>query len=461
MIKKRTICLAAFIMLAIPGAVLPFSLHIDGEVMSLSAEQIPLQRILREMSHRFGIQIRIDPRLNPGISASFSRRALQKGLEGILRPYAHAFIWENVDGPFGPLPRLVEIHVFLPGKREKIRILTGASDFRLVVDPNNGARFVENVLLIRLRPGMTEEVFEKLLMNIGGTLDGAIPGIGVYRIRIQKDANFSKALDQLNKHPGIARVEPDFVHILHPPARSGESRDSNRPIHEPVGFPGVSVAVLDSGVEEIDGFDMPVVAELDGLNPGGRIMDSSGHGTQMALIASGAVKPYGVSDASAEINPVIPIRVFDRNGVTSNFTIMEAVGFALENGARVMSLSWGSETHSRFLEDALNMTRSKGVFIFASAGNRPTGRPVFPAAYPAVIGVGALNSEGQRWENSNFGDFVSVYAPGIANLPVGFNGNPGVYAGTSISAAYTAHRAAAYLADHPEASLLEILRYLK
>ena len=98
------------------------------------------------------------------------------------------------------------------------------------------------------------------------------------------------------------------------------------------------------------------------------------------------------------------------------------------------------------------------MVVLASAGNEPTGKAVYPAAYSSVIGVGALAPDGERWEKSNYGDFVTLAAPGFATLPVGYKGDPGTYAGTSISTAYVANMVANYLSQNPEASVEEILR---
>jgi thermitase len=125
-----------------------------------------------------------------------------------------------------------------------------------------------------------------------------------------------------------------------------------------------------------------------------------------------------------------------------------------------MSLSWGSETKSDFLERSLHRAASKGLYIVASAGNEPTGRPVYPAGYNSVIGVGALRPDGKRWENSNFGDFVMVYAPGFASLPIGYKGEPGTYAGTSISTAFVANLIANHLSDNPNATIKEVFKAL-
>jgi hypothetical protein len=98
--------------------------------------------------------------------------------------------------------------------------------------------------------------------------------------------------------------------------------------------------------------------------------------------------------------------------------------------------------------------------LVAAAGNAPTGNPVYPAAYDHVIGVGALNADGDTWEQSNYGDFVAVLAPGMADLPVGYQGDPGVYAGTSIATAYTARRIAAILSQTPDADRETIVKML-
>ncbi|HDR16850.1 MAG TPA: hypothetical protein ENN79_15470, partial [Desulfobacteraceae bacterium] len=159
-------------------------------------------------------------------------------------------------------------------------------------------------------------------------------------------------------------------------------------------------------------------------------------------------------------SPVIGVKLFDDNGLTSNFAVLRALSFAVDKGARVISMSWSSETESAFLADACGKAASSGAMLVAAAGNEPTGRPVFPAAFDTVIGVGALDAHGNTWRESNFGTFVPVFAPGIAMLPVGHRGDPGVYAGTSIATAYVARRLSAAARLHPEATdgeLLEII----
>jgi hypothetical protein len=81
---------------------------------------------------------------------------------------------------------------------------------------------------------------------------------------------------------------------------------------------------------------------------------------------------------------------------------------------------------------------------------------MFLASFFLSRAVGADYPNGKVWEQSNYGSFVELYAPGFAVLPVGYKGAPGMYGGTSISAAYTANRIADYWSKHPASSIQQI-----
>jgi len=119
-------------------------------------------------------------------------------------------------------------------------------------------------------------------------------------------------------------------------------------------------------------------------------------------------------------------------------------------------MSWGSETDSDFMRTAMEVAARQGMLLVAAAGNEPTGRAVYPAAYPTVIGVGGSTADGQPWEQSNSGSFVALSAPATAHFPVGNNGPPGAYVGTSISSAATAHALAQYLNQNPGATAASV-----
>jgi len=336
-----------------------------------------------------------------------------------------------------------------------------SSVFAIERNPLNGSFYIEDEILLMLKPGMTHDELMKILKGMGGTVVDVDRILGIYRIRLPENSDVLSYLNKMITYPGVAGAEPNWAYPITLPHK-GENPNQINPELSMSSIPegAAPIAILDSGLRPDSGLTEVVLTSLDALSPDEPITDSLGHGTQMALIAAGIVQPYGVRDASEMTCPIIPIRAFDDNGFTSNFSIMRCVEFALKNNAAVMSLSWGSETRSNFLENAFEYAASKGLFIIASAGNEATGKPVYPAAYPSVIGVGALGLDGKTWERSNYGDFVTLNAPGFASLPVGYKGEPGTYAGTSISAAFVARFISEYMTKNPEATAEDVLSAL-
>lgn len=447
--------LLAFFLWAWETAALEVSM--EGDRLSVHADQVHLQAILARIAD-LGVNVRIDAEINPVVSASFDDRDLQKGLASILKSTNHALLWKSVEGPLGSIQRLAEIQVFRPGKKRLMKPLVERSNLSIVKDPRSGALYVANEILLRLEPGMTPEAFMALLKQWGATVVDSYPPLALYKVRVPDGTDVPALAEQISRHPGLAKAEPNFAYPIAPPYTSEQGA---APLHrrgESSGAGTAPIAILDSGLSPDAGLDDHVLASLDAFETAEPISDPLGHGTQMALVASGVVKPHGVSVEGDFDNPIIPIKAFDENGYTTNHAVMRSIDFALANGARVMSLSWGAETDSAFLGEAFRYAESKDMIILASAGNEPTGKAIYPAAYSSVIGVGALGPDGERWEKSNYGDFVTLAAPGFATLPVGYKGDPGTYAGTSISTAYVANRVANYLSKNPEASVKEILR---
>lgn len=114
----RWLCCLILIVLAKPAvAVNAFELEVEPTTSRLSvhAENIPLQMLLQRVSD-FGIAVRIDPAINPQVTASFNNKDLEEGLKSLLRPLNHIFIWKQVWGDY----RLSEVQVFRPGQKERM-----------------------------------------------------------------------------------------------------------------------------------------------------------------------------------------------------------------------------------------------------------------------------------------------------------------------------------------------------
>lgn len=448
-----------FVVLAfLAGEAGALKVQIAGDRLTLEAEKIPLQDILSRLAQE-GIRARIDPQINPTVSASFKERDVQKVLDFILKDLDYVLLWESVQGPRGPIPRLSEIQVFRPGQKDLMRPLRTRRTLAVARNPEDGSFYVRDEILLKLKPGTDLQKVETLLAKWGGRVVDSYVALGIYRVRLPEGSDVPALVKEFQEKLGQGSAEPNFAYPM--PRSQGDV--SLTPV-DPALAPGenpVPVAVIDSGLSPQVRMERHVIASLDALNPEMAISDEEGHGTQMALIAAGLVKPLGTEGNTEGQASIIPIRAFDDKGFTSNFILMQSIDFALQHGARVMSLSWGSGTNSAFLGEALEAASARGLVVVASAGNEPTGEPHYPAAYPHVIGVGALGPDGKVWEKSNRGDFVALYAPGYASMPVGYRGEAGLYAGTSISAAFVANRIASILARNPGATREEILKALQ
>jgi len=140
--KKIWIYVAILTLLA--SHTLAFDLRIEGERIYLHAVEEPLQNILRSMSQQ-GIRVRLDPQVNPRVSAAFENRDIEEAIAAIVKPYDYALVWEKAPQKSSPF-RLLEIQVFRSGKKEMIQDLSPRA-FSLAKDPKDGTLFVRDEFL--------------------------------------------------------------------------------------------------------------------------------------------------------------------------------------------------------------------------------------------------------------------------------------------------------------------------
>ena len=461
--RSRHVLYAALSVLLCAGPVSGLSVRLNGDRISITANREPLVEVLTRIAQS-GVNVRVDPQVRGEVTADVKDADVQEAMDGLLSRFGYVLIWNVIEGPLGPMPKLDEIQVFFPGKKEKIQPLLGTNaNYAVTTGPSGGPEFVQDEILIGFKPGTRRDAVELLLSQIGGTVVDSIPGLGIYRVRLAPGTNLIALIQQLEKNALVAVVEPNYIVDAPAPGARNTAEAGNAgsdDISVPPPLENVAaLAILDSGLMPIKGLDDVVVGRYDAVNPDRSLGDSLGHGTQMALIASGAVSPQEGTDSLSV--PLVAVRAFDDNGRASNFGLMKSMSYALENGARVINMSWGTEVKSDFISTAVAHAQSKGAILVAAAGNEPTGAAMYPAAYRDVIAVSALAEGGAIWANSNSGDFITLAAPGYATFPVGYKGGAGAYAGTSISSAYVSRALALYFAKHPKATASEAIQALK
>jgi subtilisin family serine protease len=237
---------------------------------------------------------------------------------------------------------------------------------------------------------------------------------------------------------------------------------------------GVTVAVIDSGVKAtVSDLAGSVTAgpNLTGVHTSSSNPNWGVHGTWMASLIAG--HGHGVDSGifgTAPAAHILSIRVItDRSDPgfakyqaeplsRGQRELAKAIRYAVARHVGVISMSLGYSMASRQVRAALQAALSHGVVVVASSGNSGSSTAAhgrghapysFPADYPGVLGVGAVNRSGKPARFSSANLSVQVAAPGV-NVPA--QGNDGQYwlvSGTSPACALTAGVAALIKSRYP------------
>ena len=201
--------------------------------------------------------------------------------------------------------------------------------------------------------------------------------------------------------------------------------------------------------------------------------DLHGHGTHVAgTIAAVGNNGRGVVGMAWGAK-IMAVRGLSAHGGGYDTDLAAAVVYAAENGADVLNASWGGRGTSPVLEDAVDTITALGAILIAAAGNSASDMSdFFPAAIPDVVAVGATTANDAVAFFSNFGDGISVGAPGLdilslraGGIPLLGNGPVGTdYArlsGTSMAAPHVAGLTAVLIGGLPGLSLPDIRSHLE
>lgn len=341
--------------------------------------------------------------------------------------------------------------------------------------------FVPDEVLVKFKPGLETQSIKAVISGHGAISIKRIPRIDVHVLKVQTEKhNLMGKVREFQRDPRVAYAEPNY--ILHAcvetPNDPGFSSqwglayvDALSAWDRTTGSSSIVVAIVDTGVD-LSHPDLAnkVVAGYDFVNGDNIAQDDNGHGTHCAgIVAAETNNEVGVAGVSWE-SKIMPVKVLDSSGSGTFSNIVAGIIYAADNGADVISMSFGGYVPSgsaTFLY-AVQYAYAAGAVLVASAGNG--GYPIdltpwgynyicVPAIYDECITVAATDTSDRNTLWSNYGSELDVSAPGD-NIYSTYWAGGSTYAylsGTSMAAPLVSGLAALILADKPWLSNEEVM----
>ena len=222
--------------------------------------------------------------------------------------------------------------------------------------------------------------------------------------------------------------------------------------------------IAGNGVDDDNDGYIDNVYGIDAVNGDGDPMDDNNHGTHCA----GTIGARA-NDGNPHVGVAWQVRLMgckflsgDGWGYTSG--AVECVDFAVRNGAKILSNSWGGGGFSQSLYDAISRAQDAGVLFVAAAGNSGTNTdysPHYPSGYDLdnVVSVAAIDRRGDLASWSNYGaSTVDLGAPGVDIFSCVADSDESYtrYSGTSMATPHVAGVAALLMAHDDQLSLSDV-----
>ncbi|MGJ3250929.1 MAG: S8 family peptidase [Elainellaceae cyanobacterium] len=214
---------------------------------------------------------------------------------------------------------------------------------------------------------------------------------------------------------------------------------------------GVKVAVLDTGID-LDHPDLAdgIVEVKDFTNEG--IEDGNGHGTHCAGIIAARLNDTGFVGVAPRSQLLIA-KVLTNEGGGAFHWIADAVLWAVEQGADIISMSLGGPYSSNRLYQAIHVALAKGVMVICAAGNEGSlfqNSIGYPGRYGGVITIASHDQNGNRSGFSSRGGEIDLMAPGSHIWSTYRDGGYAELSGTSMATPFVSGLAALIVSRHSD-----------
>jgi len=322
-------------------------------------------------------------------------------------------------------------------------------------------------ILVKPKPQVSDAALRGVFQAHRAREVAAIQQINVRVLRVPEN-RVPAVLDRLQHNPHFEYAELDY---LVEPAVVPNDTYYSLEWHLPkmgapaawditTGSSSVIIAILDSGVDATH----PELAPL--LVPGWNFYDNNantsdvtGHGTGVAGQACAAGNNGVGIAAPAWACKIMPIRIADAYGYTSDSMIAAGLTYAADHGARVANASFAIQGSSSTLSSAAQYFQSKGGVVTGSAGNDAT----FDSTPddPYILRISAADSSDLLASFSSTGNNIDLCAPGVNIVTTTKGGGYGYGTGTSASAPLVAGVAALMISVNPNLTASQVQQILK
>jgi subtilisin len=168
--------------------------------------------------------------------------------------------------------------------------------------------------------------------------------------------------------------------------------------------------------------------------------DDNGHGSHVAGTIAALDNSIGVIGIAPDAR-LFAVKALNRQGSGYLSAIAEGIRSCIENAAHVVNMSLGGSQDSSLLRAAVQDAAGAGLIVVAAAGNESSGVS-YPAKYPEVVAVSAVDSSMRLASFSNSGPEVDFAGPGVSVLSTYKGSGYATLSGTSMAAPHVAGVAA-------------------
>lgn len=363
---------------------------------------------------------------------------------------------------------------WLPLLAVKASVRSTAS-LRKSVQTNQTPAHRNDEVLVRFRKGVSQNDKDVVAATHSARRKKQLRGeSGIEKLELTNGGDAANVALQLSLNPSVEFAEPNFLiakdqldsttptdprfseqWALTNTGQNGGQYGSDIGVttawRKTTGLRATIVAIIDSGVDFTHPDLMnnewtnrtPTDGDVHGwdyVTDSGEVKDEQGHGTAIAgIIAAEGNNATGVSGVMWRAD-LMSLRVLDNTGTGDIGNAVEAIDYAVEHGAQIINLSWGTSGESQALKDAIARAIRSNVVVVCSAGNNGqdvTAAPYYPASFDIsdLVAVAGTDNFDRLASWSNWGNGkVMLAAPGAGILTTKMGGGYWAVDGTSASA---------------------------